>query len=63
MKMNQSKENRNGCKEQTEKEKNVEECEDRWYSKSDETSYCCSIDGICRALKPGDGCSCGRRKE
>lgn len=40
-----------------------EECEDRWYSKSDEASYCCSIDGICRALKPGDGCSCGRRKE
>lgn len=137
MKMNQSKENQNGCKEQTEKEKNVmesimnefseyicdhlckypeqikdqeelkehcaehcehgrfhcavlneyneinnfghsqaaklinkyknivfcEECEDRWYSKSDETSYCCSIDGICRTLKPGDGCSCGRRKE
>ena len=40
-----------------------EECEDRWYSKSDKTSYCCSKDGICRVLKPGDGCSCGRRKE
>lgn len=40
-----------------------EECENRWYSKSDEASYCCSIDGICRALKPGDGCSCGIRKE
>lgn len=136
MKMNQLKENRNGCKEQTEKEKNVmesimnefseyicdhlckypeqikdqekleehcvehcehgrfhcavlneyneinnfghsqaaklinkyknivfcEECEDRWYSQSDEASYCCSS-RICRALKPGDGCSCGIRKE
>lgn len=40
-----------------------EECEDRWYSKSDKTSYCCSKDGICRVLKPGDGCSCGRKKE
>ena len=30
-----------------------EECEDRWYSKSDEASYCCNIDGICRTLKPG----------
>lgn len=40
-----------------------EECEDRWYSKQDKTSYCCSKDGICRVLKPGDGCSCGRRKE
>ena len=136
MKMNQSKENRNGCKEQTEKEKNVmesimnefseyicdhlckypeqikdqeeleehcaehcehgrfhcavlneyneinnfghsqaaklinkyknivfcEECEDRWYSQSDEASYCCSS-RRCRAVKPGDGCSCGIRKE
>lgn len=132
MKMNQLKENRNGCKEQTEKEKNVmesimnefseyicdhlckypeqikdqekleehcehgrfrcavlneyneinnfghsqaaklinkyknivfcEECEDRWYSQSDEASYCCSS-RIRRALKPGDGCSCGIRKE
>ena len=40
-----------------------EECEDRWYSKSDEASYCCNIDEICRTLKPGDGCSCGERKE
>lgn len=40
-----------------------EECEDRWYSKADKTSYCCSEDGICRVLKPGDGCSCGRKKE
>lgn len=39
-----------------------EECEDRWYSQSDEASYCCSS-RICRALKPGDGCSCGIRKE
>lgn len=39
-----------------------EECEDRWCSKSDEASYCCSS-RICRALKPGDGCSCGIRKE
>ena len=39
-----------------------EECEDRWYSKSDEASYCCSS-RICRALKPGDDCSCGIRKE
>ena len=38
-----------------------EECEDR--RKLGETSYCCNIDGICRNLKPGDGCSCGRRKE
>lgn len=132
MKMNQLKGNRNGCKEQTEKEKNVmesimnefseyicdhlckypeqikdqekleehcehgrfhcavlneyneinnfghsqaaklinkyknivfcEECEDRWYSQSDEASHCCS-NRIYRALKPGDGCSCGIRKE
>ena len=40
-----------------------EECEDRWYSKADKTSYCCSEDGICRVLEPGEGCSCGRRKE
>lgn len=40
-----------------------EECEDRWYSKADKTSYCCSEDGICKVLKPGDGCSCGRKKE
>lgn len=50
----------------TNKYKNIvlcEECEDRWYSKQDKTSYCCSEDGICRVLKPGDGCSCGRKKE
>ena len=22
-----------------------------------------TLDGICRVLKPGEGCSCGRRKE
>lgn len=40
-----------------------EECEHRWHSKSEDTNYCCCIDGICRILKPGDGCSCGKRKE
>lgn len=40
-----------------------EECEYRYYSEPENIGYCQCVEGICRKLKPGDGCSCGKRKE
>ena len=40
-----------------------EECEYRYYSEPENIGYCQCVEGIRRKLKPGDGCSCGKRKE
>lgn len=39
------------------------ECEYRYYSEPENIGYCQCVEGIRRKLKPGDGCSCGKRKE
>lgn len=43
--------------------KHCEECEYRYYSEPENIGYCQCVEGIRRKLKPGDGCSCGKRKE
>lgn len=40
-----------------------EECEYRYYSEPENIGYCQCVEEIRRKLKPGDGCSCGKRKE
>lgn len=96
--MSQSKENQNGCEEQTEEERNVmesimnefseyicdhlckypeqikdqeeleehcaEHCEHgRFHCAVLNVDYCRSGNAMSKFLVPGDGCSCGRRKE
>lgn len=39
-----------------------EECEYKIHLKADDRDYCLRIDGMCRVIKAGDGCSIGRKK-